>query len=183
MGQGLAGMGTGLATGGADGRADPGLRADTLVPDPPAGQSPPPPRLAVIPAAEADAGFIAAPRTDPVSASRTGPGLAPPSFLSPHPWVRPLRLFDPPPEVRVLYAVPEGPPAQFLWRGRACRVARWQGPERIAPEWWADRPGTRLRDYYRVEDDAGRRLWLFREGVAGDGRGGAPRWFVHGVFA
>ena len=91
--------------------------------------------------------------------------------------------FVPPTEIRVLYAVPEGPPAQFLWRGQTCRVARWAGPERIAPEWWADRPGTRLRDYYRVEDATGLRLWLYREGLAGDGRGGAPRWFVHGVFA
>ncbi|MFD1882856.1 Y-family DNA polymerase [Paracoccus pacificus] len=96
---------------------------------------------------------------------------------------RPLRLFTPPQEVRVLYAVPEGPPAQFQWHGAASRVARWQGPERIAPEWWADRPGTRLRDYYRVEDQAGRRLWLFRAGLADDGRGAAPRWFVHGEFA
>ncbi|WP_340425927.1 Y-family DNA polymerase [Yoonia sp. GPGPB17] len=29
---------------------------------------------------------------------------------------RPLRLFANPEEVRVLYAVPEGPPAQFVWR-------------------------------------------------------------------
>lgn len=96
---------------------------------------------------------------------------------------RPLRIFDPAEEVKVVYAVPEGPPAQFIWRRVQSRVARWQGPERIAPEWWSDRPGTRLRDYYKVEDSDGRRLWLYREGLAGDGRGGVPRWFVHGMFA
>lgn len=96
---------------------------------------------------------------------------------------RPARLLDPPEELRVLYAVPEGPPAQFQWRGAPTRIARWQGPERIAPEWWLDRPGTRLRDYYRIEDADGRRLWIYREGLAGDGRGEAPRWFVQGVFA
>ncbi|MDX8347511.1 DNA polymerase Y family protein [Cognatiyoonia sp. IB215446] len=96
---------------------------------------------------------------------------------------RPLRLFDHPEEVRVLYAVPEGPPAQFVWRRQTHRVARYAGPERIAPEWWKDRPGTRLRDYFKVEDQAGRRIWLYREGLHEDGRGGDPRWFVHGCFA
>ncbi|WP_299564919.1 DNA polymerase Y family protein [uncultured Sulfitobacter sp.] len=95
---------------------------------------------------------------------------------------RPLRLFDPPEEVAVLYAVPEGPPARFRWRRVAFVMARFEGPERIAPEWWRDRPGTRLRDYYRVEVTDGRRFWIFREGILGDRRGGAPRWFVQGVF-
>jgi protein ImuB len=96
---------------------------------------------------------------------------------------RPLRLFDHPEEVRVLYAVPEGPPAQFVWRRQTHRVARYAGPERIAPEWWKDRPGTRLRDYFKIEDQTGLRLWLYREGLHEDGRGGDPRWFVHGCFA
>lgn len=110
-----------------------------------------------------------------------------PEPLEPVAVERPARLLFPPEEIRVLYAVPEGPPAQFTWRRRTCRVARFTGPERIAPEWWHDRPGTRLRDYYHVEDAIGRRLWLYREGVEGDGRAdgpaaGPPRWFVHGVF-
>jgi protein ImuB len=66
----------------------------------------------------------------------------------------------------VTYAVPEGPPALFVWRRAAHRVARWSGPERVSPEWWRDRPGTRARDYFRVEDAEGRRFWLFREGNA-----------------
>lgn len=105
-----------------------------------------------------------------------------PAAADPVPRRRPLRLLAPPEEVRVLYAVPEGPPVQFVWRRQVRRVARYAGPERIAPEWWHDRPGTRLRDYFRIEDQAGRRLWLYREGLHDDGRGGAPRWFVHGMF-
>lgn len=96
---------------------------------------------------------------------------------------RPARLFDTPEEIRVLYAVPEGPPAQFIWRRQTHRVTRFAGPERIAPEWWRDKPGTRLRDYYRIEDQHGRRYWIYRDGVLGDGRGETPRWFVHGGFA
>ena len=96
---------------------------------------------------------------------------------------RPLRILTPPEEIRVLYAIPEGPPAQFIWRRQTLRVARHAGPERIAPEWWRDRPGTRLRDYFRIEDPSGLRLWIYREGLVHDGRGGAPRWFLHGIFA
>ncbi|MGB3624212.1 MAG: DNA polymerase Y family protein [Henriciella sp.] len=41
----------------------------------------------------------------------------------------------------------------------------------------------RARDYYRVEDEAGQRYWLFRDGLYDDGRGTAPDWYVHGLFA
>jgi ring-1,2-phenylacetyl-CoA epoxidase subunit PaaE len=37
------------------------------------------------------------------------------------------------------------------------------------------------RDYYVVEDIAGRRFWLFRHGLYGSTPN--PQWFVHGVFA
>jgi protein ImuB len=109
--------------------------------------------------------------------------LAGPSDLARPPAERPQRRLDHPEEIRVLYAVPDGPPAQFQWRRRSYRVARYEGPERISPEWWQDRPGTRLRDYFKVEDETGHRFWLYREGLPDDGRGGAPRWFLHGVFA
>ena len=60
------------------------------------------------------------------------------------------------------------------------------GPERIAYEWWRQtRPQGRgeaemIRDYYRVEDEAGRRFWVFRAGPYRPGR--PPRWFLHGMF-
>ncbi len=96
---------------------------------------------------------------------------------------RPVRLLRPPEAADVLYAVPDGPPARLVWRRQSHRVVRSEGPERIAPEWWRERSTTRLRDYYRVEDTEGRRYWIYREGLPGDGRGGAPRWFVHGLDA
>ncbi len=114
--------------------------------------------------------------------ARSAPLAAAAPDLAPIKAERPQRLLDHAEEVRVLYAVPEGPPVQFLWRRRNYRVARYQGPERIAPEWWQDRSGTRLRDYFKVEDEAGHRFWLYREGLHGDGRGDTPRWFLHGIF-
>ena len=95
---------------------------------------------------------------------------------------RPHHLLDRPEAIAVVYATPEGLPRRFVWRRLVHDIARVEGPERIAPEWWRERSAKRLRDYYRVEDNEGRRYWIFREGVIGDGRGGAPNWFIHGLF-
>jgi len=95
---------------------------------------------------------------------------------------RPQRLLDQPEAIAVIYATPEGMPRRFVWRRGVHDIAKVEGPERIAPEWWRQPGGTRLRDYYRVEDEAGRRFWIYREGVIGDGRGGLPAWYIHGLF-
>ena len=96
---------------------------------------------------------------------------------------RPQRLLDRPEAIAVIYATPEGLPRRFVWRRGVHDVARAEGPERIAPEWWRERGTARLRDYYRVEDRQGRRYWIYREGLFGDGRGGEPVWYLHGLFA
>ena len=95
---------------------------------------------------------------------------------------RPQRLLDRPEAIAVIYATPEGLPRRFVWRRGVHDVARAEGPERIAPEWWRERGTARLRDYYRVEDRQGRRYWIYREGLFGDGRGGDPVWYLHGLF-
>jgi protein ImuB len=95
---------------------------------------------------------------------------------------RPIRLFRDPEPVEVTAEVPEGPPASFRWRRASHRVACAEGPERIAPEWWREPQGSPTRDYYRVEDEDGRRYWLFREGAYGNPEA-MPGWFMHGLFA
>jgi protein ImuB len=95
---------------------------------------------------------------------------------------RPQRLLDRAEAIDVIYATPEGMPRRFVWRRAVHDIARVEGPERIAPEWWRQPSSTRLRDYYRVEDASGRRYWIYREGLVGDGRGGAPSWFIQGLF-
>ena len=95
---------------------------------------------------------------------------------------RPQRLLDRPEAIAVIYATPEGVPRRFVWRRAVHDIARVEGPERIAPEWWRAPSKARLRDYYRVEDSNGRRFWIYREGLIGDGRGGAPAWYLHGLF-
>ncbi|MGB6173983.1 MAG: DNA polymerase Y family protein, partial [Xanthobacteraceae bacterium] len=85
-------------------------------------------------------------------------------------------------------------------------VAGSQGPERIGAEGWRAPPpnppprgtpprsrggdpvggegkgGSPTRDYYLVEDLAGHRFWLYREGLYGR-ETAAARWFVQGLFA
>jgi protein ImuB len=97
---------------------------------------------------------------------------------------RPIRLFEPPEPVEAFWLLPDDPPFRFAWRRRRHRVTRADGPERIAEEWWRPEGSgavDAIRDYYRVEDEVGRRFWLFRAGLHGHDR--PPRWFVHGVFS
>jgi protein ImuB len=95
---------------------------------------------------------------------------------------RPARLFASPEPVRVMAEVPDGPPLRFVWRRVPRRVMRAEGPERIGPEWWRlDDRQARTRDYYRIEDEEGKRYWLFREGLYEDGPT-TPEWYVHGLF-
>jgi protein ImuB len=100
------------------------------------------------------------------------------------PPLRPLRLFARPEAIDVpLATVPDGPPRHFIWRRATHVVARAEGPERIAMEWWRQGTDAPTRDYFRVEDDEGLRFWIYRDGLYGGERAAPPRWFVHGVFA
>jgi protein ImuB len=120
----------------------------------------------------------------PSPAGGEGSGWTTPGAATP----RPVRLFAPPEPIEAFWVLPDDPPFQFTWRCRAHRVTQADGAERIAEEWW--RPDGQLvdgagnpdaiRDYYRVEDETGRRFWLFRAGLPGVP---PPRWFVHGLFA
>ena len=110
------------------------------------------------------------------------PALSKAEAIELPPVCRPQRLLDRPEAIDVIYATPEGTPRRFVWRRAVHDIARAEGPERIAPEWWRQPSSARLRDYYRVEDSDGRRYWIYREGLVGDGRGGLPAWFIHGLF-
>lgn len=120
----------------------------------------------------------------PERSVRRVPPLSPPLAASwPVALPRPARLLSPPREVVVISVLPDRPPALFTWRGVAHRVRRADGPERIAGEWWR-RDGERraVRDYWAVEDEDGRRFWLYRRGDGRDPATGGLRWFLHGLF-
>jgi protein ImuB len=114
------------------------------------------------------------------------PAAAWPVSQTGEPPLRPLHLFDPPQPIEVIAEVPDGPPHRFRWRRAFHEVRRFEGPERIAAEWWkrrdgaVDKPGL-TRDYYRVEDARGRRFWIFRHGLYEEKSN--PGWYMHGLFA
>jgi len=105
-----------------------------------------------------------------------------PAVEAGEPPLRPFYLFDPPQPIEVIAEVPDGPPQRFRWRRALHAVRLYEGPERIAAEWWRRRDNKGLtRDYYRVEDVQGRRYWLFRHGLYDEKAD--PRWYIHGLFA
>jgi protein ImuB len=121
----------------------------------------------------------------PERAMRAVPALVAPSALGnwPEGRPRPIRLLAWPDPVEVMAPVPDDPPLTFRWRRVVHRVRHAEGPERIAAEWWRepDVAGEEeTRDYYRVEDESGRRFWLYRRGLYRADI--PPRWFLHGFF-
>lgn len=98
-------------------------------------------------------------------------------------WPRPARLLPRPERIETMALLPDHPPAWIAWRGIRHRVARADGPERIFGEWWKrEAEAQAVRDYFRIEDEAGRRFWIFRQGDGEDRATGSHDWFLHGVF-
>lgn len=91
---------------------------------------------------------------------------------------RPVQLLPRPETIAVTAPIPDYPPMNFRYKGRLHQVKRADGPERIEREWWIDQ--GEHRDYYVIEDEKGRRYWLFRSGHY-DKEG--TEWFIHGFFA
>lgn len=87
---------------------------------------------------------------------------------------RPSILFDHPEPATAMAITPDGPPSLLRWRGRDHAIPAAIGPERIAGEWWHRREPT--RDYFKVQTQGGRWLWVFREIQTN-------QWFVHGEWA
>ena len=67
----------------------------------------------------------------------------------------------------------EGRPVMFVHEDGVHRVSHCVGPERIAGRWWDGNDKT--RDYFDVQDEAGRRFWVFRVTQTG-------KWYLHGIF-
>ena len=102
--------------------------------------------------------------------------------LPPSAAARPFLLLPRPEEITAMAELPDYPPRRFTWRRVRYLVIKAEGPEQIAAEWWRDgNQRAPIRDYYAVEVETGRRLWIFREGIYA-ASGPAPRWFVHGLL-
>ena len=99
-------------------------------------------------------------------------------------WPRPPRLLVRPEPIETMALLPDNPPVHFTWRGTRRRVKRADGPERIYGEWvTCDAEMLGVRDYFMVEDEAGARYWIYRNGDGEDVATGTQAWFLHGLFA
>lgn len=93
--------------------------------------------------------------------------------------LRPFELLPVPERIEVTAPIPDYPPMLFRHKGKLHTVKKADGPERIEQEWWIE--DGEHRDYYAVEDETGKRYWIFREGhYSGDN---TPQWYIHGFFA
>ncbi len=130
--------------------------------------------------------YRAAPVSSDVPERSVGriPAMAPDTGATwPGHWPRPSRLLPRPEAIDTVALLPDHPPVSFTWRGIRRRVKRADGPERVFGEWWKrDAEFVAVRDYFRIEDDAGERYWVYRAGDGEDAATGSQRWFLHGVF-
>lgn len=83
--------------------------------------------------------------------------------------LRPIHLL-PRPELAEM----AGDGTAFRWRRVLRPIRHAIGPERLSAEWWRGGLDVTYRDYFRIEDEQGKRYWLFRS---------TEGWFVHGFFA
>jgi protein ImuB len=82
--------------------------------------------------------------------------------------------------------LPDKPPSWISWRGERLNIVSGFGPERIAPEWWhgnlSEQKALDLklaeRDYFTLQDNQGRWLWVFRANLNDT----SQNWFIHGVW-
>lgn len=95
---------------------------------------------------------------------------------------RPVFLLPKPESIEVTAPVPDYPPTVFRYKGKVHYIDKSEGPERIEQEWWLEQ-GLH-RDYYTLEDQEGRRYWVFRLGpYSEEEEKELPEWFIHGFFA
>jgi protein ImuB len=89
---------------------------------------------------------------------------------------RPLQLLSMPVEIGVMVSPSDdrdGRPILFRRGSDVHQLTHAIGPERISGEWW--RGHEKTRDYFDVEDEEGKRFWVFRVNETG-------KWYVHGTF-
>ena len=104
---------------------------------------------------------------------------------------RPSLLLARPEPIEAMAITPDGPPSWLRWRGCEHTIVASFGPERVGCEWWkgrsdeatlrrSDEGGRRsdeaTRDYFKVQDERGRWLWVYRTRGS---PGATSRWFVH----
>ena len=100
-------------------------------------------------------------------------GSFPPFLLKQHP----PYLLRSPETIQAIAMLPDKPPSWIKWRNEKLLVLRGAGPDRISEEWWHGKitPEIGARDYFRIQDQNGRWLWIYRDQTSFN-------WFIHGIW-
>lgn len=90
---------------------------------------------------------------------------------------RPSTIFPKPQAVSAIAMLPDKAPSRLNIKGEHLRILKGFGPERINYEWWNSNlnEANLYRDYFKVLDEKGRWLWLYREAET-------HKWFLHGIW-
>lgn len=89
---------------------------------------------------------------------------------------RPSKLLEIPQEIWAIAMLPDCPPVKIKWEGKELKVLKGFGPERITTPWFeCDEKELVSRDYYKVEDETGRWLWIYRNTEN-------YKWFLQGLW-
>lgn len=93
---------------------------------------------------------------------------------------RPSYLFKPPYPIKAVALLPDQPPAQLQLEKTILRITVGFGPERIQTAWWQkalieSNAANFQRDYFTVQDQFGRWLWVFRDLTN-------LNWYLHGIW-
>lgn len=88
---------------------------------------------------------------------------------------RPPYLLTTPQPLTAIALLPDKPPTRISWNGKSYRILAASGPEKISAEWWVHTEQVpETREYFKLQDDLGRWLWVFRTEQM--------RWFVQGIW-
>jgi len=89
---------------------------------------------------------------------------------------RPSKLLEIPEEISAMAMLPDSPPIKIIWKGENLKVLKGFGPERITTPWFQCEPQELIsRDYYKIEDEKGRWLWIYRNTLS-------LKWFLQGLW-
>lgn len=110
-------------------------------------------------------------RFTPITKRKKKGGKPLPAFSYP-----PVLLPHPEP-VSAVALLPDRPPHRITWKGKILRIIKGFGPERISEPWWRSAgDGASTREYFRLQDETGRWLWVYREKEK-------QKWFLHGIWS
>ena len=60
------------------------------------------------------------------------------------------------------------------WVQSPNRSSVWEFCERVMEKWWSGGGRFSQRDYYRLQDDDQKSMWVFKDT--------AGKWYIHGVY-